>query len=580
MLIGIFSLNAQPPYAVSDAAVISDKPDKPGPERPCATIDNVTQECQADGTVTISFYVTNNTAFNVDYFYVSVGGSIVAEFNNINFPPQTTFFAQVNYTGAVQGALVCFDVNLYSFSSGQGLCCKVRQCVRVIDCPCAEINELAIECDDNGEYTLCFEVTNPAYSTNTIDKILLFSDYTDLCVNGTPSPMVSIPPIAPGNTATVCVDLVGCNNPIPSGVSIDFSIFLEDTSDPAYCCHIFPDPVDTPNCCDEFTATATSTDSDCDVQNGTITFTMSGGTAPYSITYQTNSTGATINNVTQNPFTANFVAAGTYTYVITDANGCEATGQVTVNQVPCLCDNINDDTEGGQGAFMQTYTADGNGFLCFSFNTLGQPDMIQILVNGVEVANSGLYSTDFTTAQAQQFYPNCPGVVGGGGTPFSASVPVSAGDQITINITGSSCSGPGTLWELNVTCQGTPCGTVGPNNPVEIAAQLSNAQEGGNDTTYKNKSSQNRVGQTSTNDALKIFPNPVRDILTIKNTDMEVNYEGFRILDSSGRVIATENMGRGSEIRVDVSSYPLGIYFIEAIDDAGNKVTERFVKAN
>ncbi|MGV3528253.1 MAG: T9SS type B sorting domain-containing protein, partial [Flavisolibacter sp.] len=60
----------------------------------------------------------------------------------------------------------------------------------------------------------------------------------------------------------------------------------------------------------------------CSANNGSITITVTGGDAPY--TYQW-SNGATTE-------TASGLAAGTYTVVVTDVNGCSTTGSFTVGQ--------------------------------------------------------------------------------------------------------------------------------------------------------------------------------------------------------------------------------------------------------
>jgi len=71
------------------------------------------------------------------------------------------------------------------------------------------------------------------------------------------------------------------------------------------------------------TITLTPTNGTCGDNNGSISTSVSGGTAPY--TYAWND--ATIGNIA-NP--AN-LTAGTYNLTITDANGCSATSSTTIN---------------------------------------------------------------------------------------------------------------------------------------------------------------------------------------------------------------------------------------------------------
>ncbi|WP_264789778.1 T9SS type A sorting domain-containing protein [Aureispira anguillae] len=69
------------------------------------------------------------------------------------------------------------------------------------------------------------------------------------------------------------------------------------------------------------TAVANSNHPTCyGIANGNIALTISGGTAPYSVSWNNGSTGATNNNL----------AAGVHTYTITDANGCKLSNSITL----------------------------------------------------------------------------------------------------------------------------------------------------------------------------------------------------------------------------------------------------------
>ena len=64
--------------------------------------------------------------------------------------------------------------------------------------------------------------------------------------------------------------------------------------------------------------------------NGTITLDISGGTPPYSVAWSNGASGASIGGL----------VPGDYTYVITDANGCQYTSPapVTVNSITATSD--------------------------------------------------------------------------------------------------------------------------------------------------------------------------------------------------------------------------------------------------
>lgn len=83
------------------------------------------------------------------------------------------------------------------------------------------------------------------------------------------------------------------------------------------------------------TTSTSETDATCNGScNGTATATPAGGTQPY--TYQWDSTAA--NQVTA---TATGLCAGTYSVLITDANGCTTSDQVTVNEPNALMVNTS-----------------------------------------------------------------------------------------------------------------------------------------------------------------------------------------------------------------------------------------------
>jgi hypothetical protein len=79
-----------------------------------------------------------------------------------------------------------------------------------------------------------------------------------------------------------------------------------------------------PNPCQGFSATMTTTNSDLNDCTGSVTLTVSGGTAPYSIT--SNNSNISLNTLTD-------VCVGNYWAAITDANGCytTASGFVDLN---------------------------------------------------------------------------------------------------------------------------------------------------------------------------------------------------------------------------------------------------------
>ena len=73
----------------------------------------------------------------------------------------------------------------------------------------------------------------------------------------------------------------------------------------------------------QLSLTTTVTDASCyGTTNGSISLTVNGGTSAYTYSW---SNGATTQNLSN-------VGAGTYSVLVTDANGCTSTASATVNQ--------------------------------------------------------------------------------------------------------------------------------------------------------------------------------------------------------------------------------------------------------
>ncbi|MNK38221.1 Ser-Thr-rich glycosyl-phosphatidyl-inositol-anchored membrane family protein [compost metagenome] len=70
---------------------------------------------------------------------------------------------------------------------------------------------------------------------------------------------------------------------------------------------------------------------------------------------------------------------------------------------------------------------------------------------------------------------------------------------------------------------------------------------------------------------VKVYPNPVKDILNVTNITLNSNYE---IFNTAGQLVSKGNLGTG---KIAVSKLTKGVYFIN-IDDNGTSVKTKFVK--
>ena len=78
------------------------------------------------------------------------------------------------------------------------------------------------------------------------------------------------------------------------------------------------------------------------------------------------------------------------------------------------------------------------------------------------------------------------------------------------------------------------------------------------------------VNETLTTETYNIFPNPVKDVLTVKGENMKQ----VVIYNSVGQMVETINCDQ-DEVRVNVSSFKNGMYFISVIDNNGAMTTSK-----
>lgn len=78
------------------------------------------------------------------------------------------------------------------------------------------------------------------------------------------------------------------------------------------------------------------------------------------------------------------------------------------------------------------------------------------------------------------------------------------------------------------------------------------------------------VNETLTTETYNIFPNPVKDVLTVKGENMKQ----VVIYNSVGQMVETIN-AESDEVRVNVSTYNNGMYLINVIDNNGEMTTSK-----
>ncbi len=73
---------------------------------------------------------------------------------------------------------------------------------------------------------------------------------------------------------------------------------------------------------------------------------------------------------------------------------------------------------------------------------------------------------------------------------------------------------------------------------------------------------------------VKIFPNPVNDLLYVQSDTENIN---FSIFDITGKMKKTGNIIAGTTCSLAVNQYPQGIYMMQVVNDSGKSASLRFV---
>lgn len=141
--------------------------------------------------------------------------------------------------------------------------------------------------------------------------------------------------------------------------------------------------------------TATNTNNSCaGDNNATATAIVNGGTGSYSFSW------SPAGGITQ---TATGLVTGNYTVTVTDANGCNATQQVSITEPPPLVLVLNDDSVcAGSAAFIPSSVSGGTGAYNYTWsNGSVNPDLM------ITPGQSGTYSLVVTDANNCQINASC-----------------------------------------------------------------------------------------------------------------------------------------------------------------------------
>lgn len=294
-------------------------------------------------------------------------------------------------------------------------------------------------------------------------------------------------------------------------------------------------------------AAATGTNNTCNGGNtGTADLTVSGGTAPYTYLWSNNATTEDISGL----------AAGTYTVVVTDNNGCTANAGYTVTQPTAVSATIPNTAPTVAGHAVNTiYLGYGAQSVTLTVNAAGgTPGYTYSWSNGAATASTTVSPTSTTTYTVV--------VTDANGCTYTASKTIKVVDarcgnnKVTIcHIPSGNNNNPQSICvsvnavpaHLSHDCYVGPCGTgaKGRGNAEEeqILSRL-------NETTAKEFS---------------VYPNPNNGsfVLELPTTEAAV----ISVSNVSGQVVYTKEVNNTNKVTIDMGGIAKGIYILQVTSD-------------
>ena len=239
--------------------------------------------CNGGSNGIITYTVTNTNGFQVTYQLLDENGNIISTnnsgiFNNLPAGDYTVVMIQT------QGSTVC-------------------------------------------DFSTDFSITEPTPMTGVAE---ITENYTCITNAGT---INIVPGSITGGTAPYQFSIDGVNfvssSEFANLTSGNYTIYIQDANGCIFTTNTIS--LVAPNQLTDLTFSATALT--CPSQNATVTVTTVGGTAPF--TYQIIApAGQTVNNGTNPVFTG--LTAGTYTFEVTDSNGCTYQETYTINPLPFI----------------------------------------------------------------------------------------------------------------------------------------------------------------------------------------------------------------------------------------------------
>lgn len=295
-------------------------------------------------------------------------------------------------------------------------------------------------------------------------------------------------------------------------------------------------------------AQLTSTSNDTNVtcfggNDGAIMVTPAGGTAPYTYMW--------IPNVGSGPYVNN-LTAGSYSYVVTDANGCTLPVAVTLTEPPAIAGTIsatNATTCGGSDGALDLTASGGTGSFTYMWSDSSTTEDI-----------TGLTAGSYTVTVTDSI---------GCAMSFTGTVADPAGPTVSVAITTSTmCFDDGSL----TLSGGSPAGGTWSGPGVATGTfDPSVAGNGMQVITYSYTDANNCIGTAAdsinvdpcagvienNSGSLMLYPNPTSGVFSITTEPGAT----IMIYNSLGSVVAN-TVAANSKSEIDMTGFAEGIYLV------------------
>jgi hypothetical protein len=299
--------------------------------------------------------------------------------------------------------------------------------------------------------------------------------------------------------------------------------------------------------------TAASTVGTISCNGGTTTVTVSaaGGTAPY--------TGA-------GTFTK---GAGTYTFTVTDKNGCTATTMATISQPPALTASVDDVYAVNPGGNANTiYLGYGPSSLTFTAAAGGGTPVYQYTWKEPAVSNSTKLSTTASLTVN-------PAIAGSYTYKFTVTDSKGCSKDVlkTVTVADIRCGS-----NKVTVCSNGQSKCVVTNN---VAGLLKNGAYLGSCAGASLQRSA-AITAASTPEAIeqgssiKAFPNPSTGIFVLQLKNIRADKAQLTVMDMKGMVMSTrivEGLAKIQYVSFDLSHLASGMYIIKLVTDKGVQTT-------